>query len=774
MKYSRITLSWFCILSLSLLITGCSGGASSNTTNGGNTSHPSVTTSSMPAGTVGAAYSATLQATGGTPPYKWSLKSGTLPAGTSLSAAGAISGTPSAAGTAAALVFQVTDADNNSASSNSLSLTVNPEAPPVIQNSALQIGNVGVAYSAALTATGGTKPYTWSLKSGSLPGGLSLDSTTGAITGTPTVSGTFGSLVFAVTDFYNTVGVSANLSVQVDPVVQVTTTSLPSGTQGAAYSAYLAATGGSGVYTWTLKSGTLPAGLSLNPSTGAITGSPTTANIVNGLVFEATDADTATAISAALSVQVYNSDGCSAGAESSLGSQTYAFLVKGFDPTSTNLAPITMIGSFSTDGEGGITQGEEDTNSPSGAQSSLAIIPASSSYTLGPDNNGCLVLTTSAGTTNFHFSVSTPNSSNAFTQGHIMLDDSSGTAARGSGILRLQDPSALASGLTGMYAFLFVGTDAGSGNFSVAGSFTAGGGNLTNLALDSDDAGALASGATGGTGTYSSTDAYGRGIASFAATVSGNNYSLDSVYYVVNSTEVLFASTDLLTTNPICSGRALATDSTLFSAASLKNSYVAHGTGLVPSDIPQVFLLTIGFDGVSAGSGSLIKDQGGTISNWTVSVNYTVDSTTGRVALTGNFVTPIAYLVSGVDGISAVLVGNDASATAGTLELQQANSAPPSAIYSIGTDSDADYLTAAQVGTFTLGSSNFSGTENVSNPAAPFLVENQTVSSSFSIASNGTGTFWGNNPAVSTGSVVYFIDEAGGANTHPAIISLTK
>ena len=728
----------------------------------------------MPAGTVAAAYSATLQATGGTPPYKWSMKSGTLPAGTSLSAAGIISGTPSAAGTAGPLVFEVTDADKNSGSSSNLSLTVNPEAPPVIQTSVLQAGNVGVAYSVTLTATGGTKPYSWSVKSGALPGGLSLDSTTGAITGTPTQPGTASSLVFAVTDFYNSVGVSANLSVQVDPVVQVTTTSLPGATQGAAYTANLTATGGSGVYTWSLKSGSLPAGLSLNPSTGAITGAPTTANIFNGLVFEATDADTAIGISGALSVQVFNSGGCSAGAESNLGTQPYAFLIKGYDPSSGDLAPMTMIGSFTPDGMGGITDGEEDITIPSGPQAALTIIPASSSYTLGADNNGCLVLTTSAGTTNLHFSVSTPNGSNAFTQGHVMLDNSSGTGARGTGVLRLQEPSTFASGMTGMYAFLFAGTDAGSGNFSVAGSFTAGGGNLTNLALDSDDAGALATGVTGGTGAYSSADAYGRGIASFAATVSGNNYSLDSVYYVVNSTEVLFASTDPLTTNPICSGRALATDSTLFSAGYLNNSYVAHGTGLVPGDIPQVFLLTIGFDGVSAGSGSLTKDQGGAISNWTVNASYTVDSTTGRVALTGNFVTPIAYLVSGIDGISAFLVGNDSSATAGTLEPQQANSAPASAIYSIGTDMDADYLTSNQVGTFNLSSSTFSGTESVSNTASPFLVENQAVSNSFSITSSGTGTFWGNNPAVSTGSVMYFINEEGGANTYPAIISLTK
>lgn len=771
MKRSHFVVSAVCILSLTLLITACGGGSPSSTGSGG-TSKPSVTTSSVPAGTVGTAYSATLQASGGTAPYKWSLKSGGLPTGISLSTDGTLSGTPSAGGTADSLVFQVTDAGNNSANSGNLSLKVNPEVAPNVQTAALQDGNVGVAYSTTLTATGGTKPYTWSY-TGTLPTGLVLDKSTGAITGTPTASGTSNSLVFSVTDFYNTVGVSADLSVKINALVQVTTISLPSGTQGAPYISSLAAIGGSGVYTWALKSGTLPAGLSLNSSTGKISGTPTAASIFNGLVFQATDADTATGISGPLSLQVYNTAGCSSGAESNLGTQSYAFLIKGFEPSAGNFAPVTIIGSVTTDGQGGITAGEEDINSSSGAQSALAITPASSSYSLGPDNNGCLVLTTSAGTTNLHFSVSTPNGSNVFTQGHVMLDNSSGTGTRGAGILRLQDSWAFATGLTGMYAFLFVGADAASGNFGMAGSFAAGSGNITNLAFDADDAGTAATGITGGTGTYSATDSSGRGTASISASISGNPYLLNSVYYVINSTEALFASTDLLATNPICSGRAFATDSAQFSAAYLQNNYVARAIGLMAGGIPQVLIMTASFDGVSTGSGSVAEDQGGTITNWLANDNYAVDATTGRVTFTGTFVTPVGYLVTGVNGISAVLVGNDYPATTATLETQPVNSTPALGTYSIGTDVDTDFLTPNQVGTFNLSSSNFSGTESLSNAISPFLVQNQAVSNSFSIGTNGTGSFWG-NPAVSTGSVIYFIDERSGTNAHPAIISVTK
>ena len=782
MKRTNFVLSSFCILCLSFAMTACGNLAFTSTGNGGTTpsnpggdttSNPSVTTTSIPVGTVGSAYSVTLRAKGGTAPYKWSLKSGSLPAGVSLSAAGGITGTPAEAGTAGSLIFEVMDAHKKTANSRDLSLTIHPEAAPVVQTSSLQNGNVGVTYAATLTATGGTKPYTWSVKSGTLPAGLSLDSETGIISGTPAQPGSFNSLVFDVTDFYNSVGASRSLSVKIDPVIEVLTTSLPNGQQGTTYSASLAATGGSGVYTWSLKSGNLPPGLSLNPSTGAITGTPTTPNIFNGLVFEATDADTAAGSSGALSVQIYNTANCSAGTESSLGTQPFAFLIKGFEPSSGNLAPISIVGSFTPDGRGGISDGEEDINSANGAQSDLAIIAANSSYSLGPDNNGCLVLATSAGTTSFHFSVGTVNGSGTSRQGHIMLDDSNGTGARGTGVLRLQDPSAFAAGLTGTYAFLFAGTDTNSGNFGVVGSFRAAGGKVENLTLDGDDAGTLVLSFGNGKGLYSPTDTNGRGTALFAATSFGRHYSMGSVFYVVSSTEVLFASNDPLATNPICGGRALATDSSLFSAAYLNSNYVAHGMGLDANDIPAATIATVTFDGISRGSGSLIQDQGGSVSSGHMGVHYFVDTTTGRVIFAGNFITPVGYLVTGFDGVSALLVGNDVAATSGTLEPQQEDPQPESGIYSIGTEQDADYLTPNQVGTFNLISPDFSGTEDLSNAATPFLEENQSVSNSFALAGDGTGSFGGND-AVSTGSTIYFIDEGAGVNTHPAIISVTK
>ncbi len=159
----------------------------------------SISTTSLPSGTIGTAFSASLNATGGTTPYKWSLTAGTLPAGLSLSIAGVLSGTPTALANATSLTFKVADAGRPAQNKSvTLSLTIAPR-PLVVTTSSFPGGQVGIAYTANLAASGGTAPYKWSLSSGTLPGGLSLSSS-GAITGTPTKAQNVTGLSFLVTD----------------------------------------------------------------------------------------------------------------------------------------------------------------------------------------------------------------------------------------------------------------------------------------------------------------------------------------------------------------------------------------------------------------------------------------------------------------------------------------------------------------------------------------------------------------------------------------------
>jgi subtilisin family serine protease len=250
-----------------------------------------VTTHSLPNGTQNSAYSTTLAATGGTTPYSWSISAGTLPTGLSLvSSTGVISGTPTATGTSNFTV-QVTDANSATATQP---LSLNVVAPQLtVTTTSLPNGTQNAGYSTTLTATGGTTPYTWSISAGTLPTGLSLASSTGVISGTPTATGT-SNFTMKVTDANSATATQPLSLAVVAPPLTVTTTSLPNGTQNAAYSTTLTATGGTTPYTWSISAGTLPTGLSLVSSTGVISGTPSATGTSNFTV-KVTDANSATA-----------------------------------------------------------------------------------------------------------------------------------------------------------------------------------------------------------------------------------------------------------------------------------------------------------------------------------------------------------------------------------------------------------------------------------------------------------------------------------------------
>lgn len=154
-------------------------------------------------------------------------------------------------------------------------------------------GAVGTPFTAQILVSGGTGPYSYVVSSGALPPGLSLDVSTGEISGTPTTGGTYFYTV-TVTD---SLGASASTGspcpltiAQLAPACPLDRFEL-----GVAYSDFLTATGGIPPYTWTVISGTLPDGITLNGATGELSGTPTT--LGSGTVtFMVTDDDGNTAI----------------------------------------------------------------------------------------------------------------------------------------------------------------------------------------------------------------------------------------------------------------------------------------------------------------------------------------------------------------------------------------------------------------------------------------------------------------------------------------------
>ena len=201
-----------------------------------------ITTATLPGGTVGTPYSQTLAASGGTAPLTWSVSTGALPTGLTLSATGSLTGTPTAAGTFT-FTIQVADATRATAT-KSFTITV---TALTITTATLPNGTVGTAYTATtLAAAGGAPPYSWSASG--LPSGLSMSSA-GVISGTPAVAGSFP-VTLKVTDSAQATA-TQTFTITVTAALTITTATLPGGTVGTAYTATtLAATGGAPPYSW--------------------------------------------------------------------------------------------------------------------------------------------------------------------------------------------------------------------------------------------------------------------------------------------------------------------------------------------------------------------------------------------------------------------------------------------------------------------------------------------------------------------------------------------
>jgi len=242
-----------------------------------------IQTSSLAPAAVGVSYSQTLAGSGGKTPYVWTVSAGSLPAGLTLDPAkGIISGTPTAGG---AFQFTITLTDATPVQATA-ALTINVLG---ITTTSLPDGTVGTAYSQTLQVAGGVPPLTWAVLTGTLPAGLTLNTSTGVISGTPTASGTS---TFTVSVSYIPASAGAalvttqqQLTIAVAGVLTITSSPLTL-TEGAVFSQSLGTVaGGTGPYTWAIVTGSvLPVGLKLDPTTciGSVSNTTNTTCLVTG------------------------------------------------------------------------------------------------------------------------------------------------------------------------------------------------------------------------------------------------------------------------------------------------------------------------------------------------------------------------------------------------------------------------------------------------------------------------------------------------------------
>jgi formylglycine-generating enzyme required for sulfatase activity len=235
-----------------------------------------ITTQSLPPARLGTPYSQAIETSGGLPPLKLALKPGSqLPPGILL-VKEKLTGTPSVVGNH---TFTLTATDIQASSAEATFTLLVSEKPMQIAGPRNAKGQEFKPFTAELRVKGGKAPYTW-LNRDPLPAGLTLNASTGILSGQP-AKGTAGnhSVAVQVTDAEGQAasGLFAFTITAGEPLTILEKT-LPTAILNMPYSAKPTAKGGNAkTLKWTIESGKLPPGLSLNETTGEISGRPTQA-----------------------------------------------------------------------------------------------------------------------------------------------------------------------------------------------------------------------------------------------------------------------------------------------------------------------------------------------------------------------------------------------------------------------------------------------------------------------------------------------------------------
>ena len=440
-------------------------------------------------------------------------------------------------------------------------------------------------YSTALSAVGGSFPYSWQIASGGLPSGLTL-STASVISGVPAASGTSNFTVKATDGQMHTASAALSITIQQGALLQSTTATFPNAPVNQLYYVLLTVSGGVPPYTWSVVQGSLPTGLAL--SAGTVSGTPT-ATGTSTFTLQVVDSGLPQAHASqqfSITVNTYG--------KPALLSGHYALATNGYDHVPDE---ITFVGSFVADGAGNLT-GAGDFN---GVHQGPEFDTFTGTYEIGSYNLGTMTINIPAhGNMTLAFSLDSTGNGRI-----IQFQNHEGWT---SGVLRKQDTSAFKlSSLAGTYVWGNPGTDwqdnrqvsAGLSTLDSAGNITGSG----------DGTGNGNSKSFSFTGTMSNIDA---NTGRTTAVLNGSGTS-HFAYYVVSANEFLGTSTDNAqnTHNSIQTTTALRqANPGYYSNASLNGNTVYYSQAIFPPSMGGGGRATIGlFAADGNGGGSTIEDK---------------------------------------------------------------------------------------------------------------------------------------------------------------------
>ncbi|HXA56734.1 MAG TPA: cadherin repeat domain-containing protein [Candidatus Acidoferrum sp.] len=646
---------------------------------------------------------------------------------------------------------------------STIQITIEPGLQ--ITTSSLAAANVGTSYSSTVTAIGGIPGFVWSVSNGTLPAGLSLGSSSTrsvTISGTPTSQGTI-SFVIEVGDSQGHVALKPlSIVVGASLPLAVATTSLPNGALHAIYpSTTLQASGGVGPFTWTVTSGTFPPGLTLATS-GLISGIPTQTGTFSFTV-EVADSETPVQTATAnLTIIV---------TDLNILNGNYAFEFNGF--TSTGNA-ISLAGSFTSDGQGNITNGVEDVNAIGAAPKNQTF---TGTYTATGNGRGVMTFSSIPGTPTYAFSTTLGGG-----RGRFIEFDSSGI--RGSGDLEQRSLTTCTDNtFNGNYAFGLVGRQiavtgvSAAGPDVIVGAFPAAGavspstqGSLGIGELDANTPVQVTLEAQA-TGTYQATSQSTRCSMTLTSSVGAMNFSV----YPISPFESFLIETDTVSSSTpiLTSGTMQQQTGAPFTASpgtTFTGTSVAALTGHFPSGqtyLPDVALVSVTGTGSSSFSITALENQAGTILTFpTTQQQFELADQFGRVST--NIISPFAPVFYMISPNTAYCIGETTSQTSqpypffGIFTPQ--SEGPFSAValagtLEEGTGSPAEPAVPDADGTVTLASTDTSngtiaGTLDQSTSTAN--TSGETVAGTFNIISSvgGTGSTALTQPAAATSEFI--------------------